>query len=108
MDVLLSFCPHHSAVGSSVLAQIIQTYLQAYLLSQSSQSLLLGMCVDVRSNTERNEVEEWDPGVFWEELLGECQSNWAGDPADFHDWHEACADRGADLMPGSRAGDHGH
>lgn len=78
------------------------------LLPQSSKSLLLSMSVDVSTNDECDNIEEWNPSLFWEEFLGECQSDGRGDPADFHDGHETCSDGRADLMPCSGTGDDGH
>ena len=66
------------------------------------------MRIDICANEERHEVEEWHPQVVGQKLLGEREGDGAGDPADFHDGHEACADGGADLMEGSRAGYEGH
>lgn len=66
------------------------------------------MSVDVGSDNETDNVEEGDPGVFWEELLGKGQGERRDDPADLHDGHEAGLDGGADLMEGSGACNDGH
>ncbi len=44
-----------------------------YLLPQSSQSLLLGMSVDVGANHKRNDVEKRYPCMLRQELLRKCQ-----------------------------------
>ena len=80
----------------------------AYLLSQSGQSLLLGVRVDVCTDEECHEVEERHPHVFRQELLGECEGDGGRDPADLHDWHEACTDGGADLVESPCTGNDGH
>ena len=66
------------------------------------------MCVDVSSDQEPNNVEERYPGLLRQEFLGESERERGCDPTDFHDGHEAGADGGADLVPGSGAGDDGH
>lgn len=70
----------------------------AYLLSQSGQSLLLGMRVDVGADDECHKIEERHPHVFRQELLCECEGNGGRDPADLHDWHEPCTNGGANLV----------
>ncbi len=80
----------------------------AYLLPQCSKPLLLGMGVDVSSNDERNDVEEWYPGLFREELLSKCQAKRRRDPANLHDWHETSSDCCSNLVPRSRASNDGH
>jgi len=77
-------------------------------LPQGSKSLLLGMRVDICSDDESNDVEEWYPGLFWEELLRKGECNWGGDPANSHHGPEASADGGAYLMHGARTRDEGH
>ena len=81
---------------------------RTYLFPQSSKPLLLGMSVDISPNAERQNVEEWHPSLLWEELLGKCQRQWRGDPADAHDRPEASADGGPDLMPGAGTGNDSH
>lgn len=46
--------------------------------------------------------------MFREELLRKREGERGGDPADFHDGHEARADGGADLVESAGAGDEGH
>ena len=66
------------------------------------------MGVDIGSNEETNDVEEWHPSVLGEELLRERKCERGSDPADFHDGHETSANCGANLMEGARASDNGH
>lgn len=47
-----------------------------YLLPQSSQPLFLGMRIDVCTDNKRYKVEERDPGVLGQELLGKRQRQW--------------------------------
>lgn len=77
-------------------------------LSQGFEALSLGVGVDVGSDEEPDDVEEWHPGVLREELLGEGKRQRRGDPADLHDREEASLDGGADLVEGTRASDNGH
>lgn len=44
-----------------------------YLLPQSSQPLLLGVRIDVCADNKRYEIEERDPSVLGQELLGKRQ-----------------------------------
>jgi hypothetical protein len=73
------------------------------LSSQSSEPLLLGVCVDVCADNEADNVEEWDPGDLWEELLGKRQRDGGNDPADLHDGPETSLDSSADLVEGTGA-----
>lgn len=66
------------------------------------------MRIDIRPNDKGHDVEKRHPGLLRQELLRKRQAQRGGDPADFHDGHEARADGGSDLMQGSRARDHGH
>lgn len=66
------------------------------------------MGVDIGSDKEPNDVEEWNPGLFGEELLGEGKSQWRSNPADLHDREETGLDGGADLVEGAGASDNGH
>lgn len=66
------------------------------------------MCIDISPDEEGDNVEERHPSVFGKEFLGKGQRDGRGDPADFHDGHEASADGGADLVEGAGAGDDGH
>lgn len=45
-----------------------------YTASQGFQSLLLGMGVNVGADNETDDVEEWHPGLFGQEFLGECKA----------------------------------
>jgi hypothetical protein len=78
------------------------------LSSQSRESLLLGMRVDIGTNHERNQVEEWNPSLLWQESLSESQTDWGGNPADAHDGPETGSDGGSDLVEGSGAGNDCH
>lgn len=78
------------------------------LSSQSFETLLLSVGVDVCANNESNNVEEWNPGVFGQEVLGKSQRDGGCDPADFHDGHETGAHGGADLVESAGSGDDGH
>jgi len=77
-------------------------------LAQSFEALLLGVSVDIGSNEETDDVEEGNPGVLGQELLGKGQSQWRGDPADLHDGHETRANGGANLVECARTGNDGH
>lgn len=66
------------------------------------------MCIDVCPNHERHDVEERDPGMLGQELLGKRQCQWRGDPADLHDWHETGLDGGSDLVECPGTGDDCH
>ena len=79
-----------------------------YLSSQSLKPLLLGLRVDPGSDDESDDVEERHPCMLGEKFLSEGQSQWGGDPADFHDGHESGSYGGSDLMESSGAGDDGH
>lgn len=49
--------------------------LAVVLPSQSCKPLLLGVLVDVRSNDEGHKVEERNPSLRWQELLGKRQAD---------------------------------
>ena len=66
------------------------------------------MGVDIGPDEETENVEERNPGMLGQELLGKRQRQRGGDPADLHDGHEAGLDGGANLVDGARAGDDGH
>ena len=66
------------------------------------------MGIDVRSNDKRHNVEKRYPGLFREEHLRECQRKGGCDPTDAHYGHEAGADGGANLVPGTRTRDDRH
>lgn len=78
------------------------------LLAEGGEALLLGDGVDVGANDEADEVEEGNPELVGEELLGEGEADGRGDPADLHDLPEADADGGTDLVDSAGAGDEGH
>ena len=66
------------------------------------------MRIDIGADDEGDDVEKGDPCLFGQELLRKGQCERGGDPADFHDGHEACFHRCAHLMVGPCAGDEGH
>lgn len=78
------------------------------LPSQSGESLLLSVLVNVGSNDECDKVEEGNPGLLGKELLGKGQAEWGGDPRDAHDGPETGLDCCADLVEGAGAGNDGH
>lgn len=78
------------------------------LLAQGGEAPLLGDGVDVGADDERHKVEEGDPHVFGQELLGKGQAERARDPADFHHLPEADPDGRPDLVEVPSTGDQGH
>lgn len=82
---------------------VLLTILGVLLLLESGHSFLLGESIDIGSDDETDEVEEWNPGVLGQELLSEGQSQRAGDPADLHDGEETRPDHGLNvlLLPGT-------
>lgn len=78
------------------------------LLAQGCETLLLGEGVDVGTNDEGHQVEEGDPELVREELLGESQADGGGEPGDAHDSPEADLDGGANLVECSSAGNESH
>lgn len=70
--------------------------------------LLLGLRIDPGADDKGNDVEEWHPCMFWQELLGEGESQRRGYPADLHHWQEAGSDGSPDLVECPCAGDHSH
>jgi hypothetical protein len=90
------------------LAPTTATAVTIVLSSESREPLLLSVRVDVCADDEADDVEEGDPGGFWEELLGEGERDGRHDPADFHDGPETGFDGGAHLVEGAGAGDEGH
>ena len=78
------------------------------LSPQGREPLLLGVCVDVCTDNEPDNVEEGHPGGLGQELLGESQRDGRNNPADFHDGHETGLDGRADLVECAGAGDQSH
>lgn len=78
------------------------------LLAEGGEALLLGGGVDVRADDEADDVEEGDPEVVGQELLGKGEGEGRDDPRDLHDLPEADLDGGADLVEGAGAGDESH
>lgn len=66
------------------------------------------MRVDVRANNEGYNIEERNPSLLREELLGKGKSQRGRDPADFHDGHETSPDCCPDLVEGACACNEGH
>ena len=78
------------------------------LLSQSGQTLLLGVCIDVCTDDKGNDVEEGYPGLLRQELLGKGESQRRSAPADLHDGEQTGANGSADLVESAGACDDGH
>lgn len=78
------------------------------LLPEGCESLLLGVCVDVCTDDEGNDVKEWYPSLLRQELLGKCESNGRGGPRNLHDREETCTNGSANLVEGAGAGDDCH
>jgi len=55
------------------------------LLPQSCESLLLRNRIDIGTDEESYDIEEWDPSVLRQEFLSECQTERRSYPADLHD-----------------------
>ena len=89
-------------------AEVSTCEITTYLSPQSGQPLLLSMRINVGTNYERDDIEEGDPSVLGQELLGKRQSQWRRNPADFHDRHEAGPDGSSDLVEGPRASNDSH
>lgn len=87
---------------------IISSALVMVSLSQRCKALLLCNRIDVGSNSERDDVEEWDPGVLGKELLRKGKSEGRDDPADLHDRHKSGLPGRVDLVECPRASDDGH
>ncbi len=75
---------------------------------QCSKSLLLRVRVNVGTEHEGNGIEERHPSLLRQELLGKSQSEWGGDPANFHDWQESSSNCGPNLMDGPCTCNDGH
>ena len=78
------------------------------LLSEGREPLLLRNGIDIGADDERDEIEERDPEVVGQELLGEGKADGRGNPADLHDLPEAYADGSLDLMDSLGTSDEGH
>ena len=79
-----------------------------YPLPQRRQPLFLGVCVDVGSDAESNDVEEGYPCLLRQEFLSKGQGDRRRNPGNLHDGHEASADGGTNLVPGASTSDDGH
>lgn len=82
---------------------MLLSILRVLFLLEGCHSFLLSKSIDVGSNNETDKVEERNPSVFRQELLGEGQSQRAGDPANLHDREETGPDHSLDvlLLPGT-------
>lgn len=78
------------------------------LLAQGGETLLLGEGVDVSANDKGDQVEEGNPELVREELLGKGQADGGGKPRDAHDSPEADLDGGANLVECTSAGNESH
>lgn len=78
------------------------------LPSDSRDSLLLGRLVDVGTDNEGDQVEEWHPRMRRQKLLGEQQREWTSAPRHLHNWHEPNLDSRADLVECPCAGNDCH
>lgn len=96
-------------VGASVVFRATSaSRVTVVLLSQGSETLLLGVGVDVGTNDEGNDVEEGHPCLLRQELLGKGQGQRRGAPADLHNRQQASANSSTDLVEGAGTGDDGH
>lgn len=71
-------------------------------------SLLLDNHVVIGTQEEGDEGEKWDPGVLWEESLGDSQGDWRDAPVSSKDWPDAGLVRRDKLGGGSGSCDKGH
>src|ERR1700709_1240022 len=78
------------------------------LSPERSKSLLLGVRVDISTDDESNNVEEWNPSLLWQEFLRKCEADWRSDPADLHDWPEASFNSCSDLVESASTSDDSH
>lgn len=99
----------HLEVGASfILRTSGASRIAVVLLSQSSQTLLLGVCIDVCTDDKGNDVEEGHPSLLGQELLSKGESQRGGAPADLHDGKQTGTNGSADLVESAGAGDDGH
>lgn len=89
-----------AGAGSAALTKV--------LLAEGRQALLLGDGVDVGADYEGHKVEEGQPCVLGQELLGKGQAERRGDPAHLHHLPEANLDRGLYLVEVLGTRDQGH
>jgi len=93
---------------SGVVVSASSSLLVEVFLAKSREALLLRGCVDICSNQERDDIEEWNPGVLGQELLREGKTERGGDPADLHDRQETGLPGRMDLVDGLCAGNESH
>jgi hypothetical protein len=84
------------------------TAVSVVLSPQSSEPLLLGVCVDVCADDETDNVEKGHPCSLGEELLSKSQRDGGHNPADLHDRPETSLDGCADLVECTGACNKGH
>jgi hypothetical protein len=101
-SVVVGSAHGRGAAGTAVAA------VTKVLLTESCEALLLGDSVDVGADDEANDVEEGDPELVREELLGKGQADGRGDPRNAHHLPEANLDSGADLVVCAGASNQGH
>jgi hypothetical protein len=77
-------------------------------LSECCETLLLCDRIDICTNEERDDVEEWNPCMLGKELLREGEGQWRRDPADLHDRHETSFPGRVNLVDVPSTGDDGH
>lgn len=109
--VVLALASRGDAAGATVAAITGITGITAVakvLLAESCEALLLGDGVDVGTDDEGDEVEEGNPELVGEELLGKGQADGRGDPGNAHHLPEADLDGSANLVVSAGAGDEGH
>lgn len=96
-------------VGTSVIFRTAgSSRITVVLLSQSCQTLLLGVCVDVGADNKGNNVEEGHPGLLGQELLSKGERQGRSAPADFHDGKQSSTNGGANLVESASACDDSH
>ena len=78
------------------------------LLAQSCEALLLRDCVDICADNETDNIEERNPELVGEELLGKGQADGRRDPRNLHDLPEADLDGGPDLVEGTGSSNQRH
>lgn len=105
-DCLLSYIYLTKKISLSQAARA--SFLLNLLPPDSCHSLLLGRLVDVGTDNEGDQVEEWHPRMRRQELLGEQQRKWTSAPRHLHNWHEPNLDGRADLVECPCAGDDRH
>lgn len=78
------------------------------LLLKSSLSLLLNLDVVVSDKEKGKEREEWNPGMFWDKVLGNSKNNWRRDHGRSLNGEDGCLPIAVNLRNRSSAGEDGH